>query len=70
MAGAASVQDEAAQLAVTIAKTELKLNALLAITSLDNESSIKLLKKLGFDFIKEKKLSEDNTVKMFGLDLQ
>jgi [ribosomal protein S5]-alanine N-acetyltransferase len=50
----------------------LKHKKLLAITSLNNEASIKLLEKLGMKFAMHIKLSDDNNdeTKLFCLDLE
>ncbi len=57
---------EAATAVLNDARERLKLNRILAITSLDNEASINLLERLGFRFEREIKLSADREpVKLF-----
>ena len=57
---------EAATAVLQDAGERLRLQRLLAITSLDNEASIKLLQRLGFRFEQEIKLSPDREqVKLF-----
>ncbi len=57
---------EAAAAVLQDARERLRLQRLLAITSLDNEASIKLLQRLGFRFEQEIKLSPDREqVKLF-----
>ena len=59
---------EAATAVLTDAHQRLKLERILAITSPDNEASIKLLERLGFRFEKLMKLSADREqVKLFSL---
>jgi ribosomal-protein-alanine N-acetyltransferase len=58
---------EAASAVLAHAHDNLKLKRILAITNPDNESSIKLLEKLGFHFERMMKLSENgDEVKLFG----
>ena len=58
---------EAASAVLAYAHHNLKLKRILAITNPDNESSIKLLEKLGFHFERMMKLSENgDEVKLFG----
>ena len=60
---------EAASAALQDARERLKLSRILAITSLDNEASIKLLERLGFRFESVIRLSEDREqVKLFTTD--
>ena len=60
---------EAATAVLQDACERLRLQRILAITSLDNESSIKLLQRLGFKFESVIKLSEDGEqVKLFARD--
>ena len=60
---------EAATAVLNDAHVRLKLERILAITSLDNEASIKLLERLGFKYERELKLSADrNQVKLFTRD--
>lgn len=60
---------EAASAALQDARERLKLSRILAITSLDNEASIKLLERLGFRFESVIRLSEDREqVKLFTKD--
>ena len=57
---------EAAAAVLNDARERLKLERILAITSLDNEASINLLERLGFRFEREIKLSADREpVKLF-----
>ena len=57
---------EAAVAVLTDAHERLGLERILAITSLDNEASIKLLQRLGFRFEQVIKLSQDrDQVKLF-----
>ena len=57
---------EAAAAVLQDGRERLSLQRVLAITSVDNESSIKLLERLGFRFEKVMKLSEDrDQVKLF-----
>ena len=60
---------EAAQAVLHDARERLGLQRILAITSLDNESSIKLLERLGLRFEKVMTLSSDREqVKLFKTD--
>ena len=57
---------EAATAVLQDARARLGLERILAITSLDNEASIKLLQRLGFNFDKVLRLSPDaEQVKLF-----
>ena len=57
---------EAAAAVLHDGRERLRLQRILAITSLDNDSSIKLLERLGFRFERVIKLSEDREqVKLF-----
>ena len=57
---------EAAAAVLQDARTRLRLERIQAITSLDNEASIKLLERLGFEFERVIKLSADREqVKLF-----
>jgi RimJ/RimL family protein N-acetyltransferase len=61
---------EAAVAVTEYAKSVLGLRRLLAITTPDNERSIKLLEKLGLSFERTIRLSEDAAeVKLFSLDV-
>lgn len=61
---------EAALAVLTQARDVFRLKRILAITSPDNEPSIKLLERLGFQFERVMKMSSDNDeVKIFGLDV-
>jgi RimJ/RimL family protein N-acetyltransferase len=61
---------EAAAAVVQYARSTLGLRRIVAITAPDNESSIKLLQKLGLKFEKRVTLSEDQSeVMLFGSDL-
>jgi|SRR5215213_1585677 len=61
---------EAAAAVMKHAEVTLKLKRIVAITSLDNDSSIKLLERLGFTFEGVIKLSADGEdVKLFAKDL-
>lgn len=60
---------EAASALLEDARQRLSLQRILAITSLDNEASIKLLQRLGFRFDKVVRLSADGEqVKLFTQD--
>jgi RimJ/RimL family protein N-acetyltransferase len=60
---------EAAAAVLQDARERLRLERILAITSLDNEASIKLLQRLGFGFEQVIRLSEDGEqVKLFAKD--
>jgi RimJ/RimL family protein N-acetyltransferase len=60
---------EAAAAVLQDARERLRLKRILAITSLDNESSIKLLQRLGFRFERVIKLSKDGEqVRLFARD--
>ena len=60
---------EAAAAMLADARERLKLHRILAITSLDNEASSKLLQRLGFRFEQVIRLSEDREqVKLFTKD--
>ena len=62
---------EAAGSFVDLAKQELRLPRLVAITTSDNASSINLLTKLGFRFERiHERLSEQVTLGLYGLDLR
>jgi RimJ/RimL family protein N-acetyltransferase len=59
---------EAAWAVVKEARDTFKLTRILAITNPDNDASIKLLAKLGFQFERVMKLSSDSDeVKLFSL---
>ena len=58
---------EAAEAVMNYARQTLKLPRIVAITNPDNESSIKLLERLGFSFERLLKLATDgDEVKLFG----
>lgn len=58
---------EAAEAVMNYGKEVLGLRRIVAITSLDNEASIKLLEKIGLKFERLIKLSEDQPeVRLFG----
>jgi RimJ/RimL family protein N-acetyltransferase len=60
---------EAAAAVLQDARERLRLERILAITSLDNESSIKLLQRLGFSFERVIRLSKvGEQVKLFARD--
>ena len=60
---------EAASAVLKDARERLKLRRILAITSLDNDSSIKLLQRLGFRFERVVKLSDDGeSLRLFSSD--
>ena len=60
---------EAAAALLQDARARLKLQRILAITSLDNEASIKLLERLGFRFERVTQLAADREqVKLFAMD--
>ena len=59
---------EAAAAVLQDARERLRLERILAITSLDNDASIKLLERLGFGFERILKLSADREeVKLFSI---
>jgi len=59
---------EAAQAVLQDARDRLKLQRILAITSLDNDASIKLLERLGFKFERVTRLAPDREeIKLFVL---
>ena len=59
---------EAAQAVLQDARDRLKLQRILAITSLDNDASIKLLERLGFKFDRVTRLAPDREeIKLFVL---
>ena len=61
---------EAASAVLQHARDDLKLSCILAITNPDNDASIKLLGRLGFQFECLKRLSTDaDQVKLFSLNL-
>lgn len=61
---------EAASAVMAYGKIAFGLNRIVAITSSDNYSSAKLLKKLGFSFEKIVKLSDDSeSVSLFASDI-
>ena len=61
---------EAASATITFAKTRLGLNRVVAITSPSNESSRRLLEKLGFRFERMARLSDQAPeVKLYGAEL-
>ncbi|HVI72148.1 MAG TPA: GNAT family N-acetyltransferase [Pyrinomonadaceae bacterium] len=61
---------EAATVVLQDARERLGLQRILAITSLDNDASIKLLERLGFTFEKVTKLAADHEpVKLFQIRL-
>lgn len=60
---------EAATAVLDDARVRLRLERILAITSLDNDASIKLLERLGFKYERVIKLSADrDPVKLFTTD--
>jgi RimJ/RimL family protein N-acetyltransferase len=60
---------EAAAAVLTDARERLQLNRILAIVNPDNNASIKLLEKLGFQFERNLKLAADrDEVKLFAAD--
>ncbi|MBD0370532.1 MAG: GNAT family N-acetyltransferase [Pyrinomonadaceae bacterium] len=61
---------EAASAVIDYGVNALGLKRIVAITSIDNDSSAKLLAKLGLRFEKLVKLSDDSeAVKLFGIDV-
>ena len=61
---------EAASAVMTYGRSVLGLRRVVAITSVDNDSSIKLLEKLGFRFERMVKLAEDaEEIKLFSSDI-
>lgn len=62
---------ESASAVLSHARNDLKLDQILAITDPDNEASIRLLEKLGFQLERMIKLSEGaSEVKLFGYEPQ
>lgn len=62
---------ESASALLQVARERLRLQRILAITSLDNEASIKLLERLGFRFERVTQLAADREqVKLFTTDLR
>ena len=62
---------EAATGVLEYARERLSLQRILAITSLDNDASIKLLERLGFRFERVVQMSADREpVKLFSIDLK
>lgn len=62
---------EAGTAAIRVAKQKVKSKRLLAITMVDNTSSINLLQKLGFSFEKTVTLAgEDQTLMMYSVKLK
>jgi RimJ/RimL family protein N-acetyltransferase len=61
---------ESARALMKYGRDILKFNELLAITTLDNEVSEKLLFKLGFHFEELTQMSKGETLKLFGIDLE
>lgn len=60
---------EAAAALLRDARERLRLGRILAITSLDNEASIKLLERLGFNFEQVTQLAADREpIKLFATD--
>ncbi|MBI2214317.1 MAG: GNAT family N-acetyltransferase [Acidobacteria bacterium] len=61
---------EAAEATIAHARHDLGLPRLLAITSLDNDSSIRLLEKLGMEYVRTLRLpGEDEDLKLFAIEL-
>ena len=61
---------EAASAVMVYGANQLGLKRIVAITSVDNDSSIKLLEKLGLRFERMVKLSDDaEEIKLFGSDV-
>lgn len=61
---------ESAAAVVTHGKTDFNLSRIVAITTPDNYSSIRVLEKLGFQFERMVKLSDDGEeLKLFAVDL-
>jgi RimJ/RimL family protein N-acetyltransferase len=60
---------EASSAVMEYGKTDFGLNRLVAITSPDNDASVRLLGKLGFRFERMVKLSNDGEeIKLFGIE--
>ena len=60
---------EAATAVKSYVKDVLGISRLVAVTNPDNESSIKLLKKLGFTFVRMIQLSQDSSeIKLYSSD--
>lgn len=60
---------EAANAIVLYAEEQLKLNRLVAITSIDNDSSARLLEKLGFQFERMIQFDGNEELKLFAITL-
>lgn len=60
---------EAAKAMLTVANNRFGLNRLVAITSLDNHRSIRLLENIGFAFEKNVNFTADEEVKLFAISL-
>jgi RimJ/RimL family protein N-acetyltransferase len=61
---------EAARATMVYGKDVLGLNRIVAITSKDNDASVRLLEKLGFQFEQMVRLSNDEEVKLFATDFE
>jgi RimJ/RimL family protein N-acetyltransferase len=60
---------EAAAAVLAHGKSAFGLRRIVAITALDNQSSIKLLEKLGLRFVQQLRLpGDDHDVKLFAID--
>jgi len=60
---------EAANAVVQYGNEQLKLNRIVAITSIDNHSSAKLLQKIGFRFERIIQFNENEKLKLFATEL-
>lgn len=61
---------EATSALISYARDTLGLKRLVAVTAVDNQSSVRLLEKLGFRFERMVKLSDDDVdLKLFAFDL-
>lgn len=60
---------EAARAALALGRDQFDLKRIVAITSLDNENSIRLLERLGFSFEKIIEFNAGDPVRLFGIAL-
>jgi ribosomal-protein-alanine N-acetyltransferase len=60
---------ESSKAVLTFGREKLSFDRVLAITTLDNSSSIKLLEKLGFTFDKTIESPDSETLRLFSLNL-
>jgi len=59
---------EAAHAVIQYGKVQLKLTRIVAITSIDNDSSAKLLQKIGFRFERMIQLNENEQLQLFATE--